>query len=170
LHQLITIRSSVVHWPVAFAPGNTLFPQDLDRPGHVKFDLETTLTQTWKGMIGLSRSKVFGPVVSSRDMTDQSPITFNFQVRSIGVSNFGIEALKNIIEATGVVPAVNQVEAHPLLPQDDLVAYCKEQNIHLTAYSPLGNNSWGRENLTTAPEGVKTRLHVVHGQLILFMQ
>ena len=36
---------------------------------------------------------------------------------------------------------MNQIEAHPLLLQDDLVAYCKEHNIHLTAYSPLGNNS-----------------------------
>ena len=36
---------------------------------------------------------------------------------------------------------MNQVEAHPLLLQDDLVKYCAEHNIHMTAYSPLGNNS-----------------------------
>jgi L-glyceraldehyde reductase len=40
---------------------------------------------------------------------------------------------------------VNQVEGHLLLPQDDLVKYCKKQGIHITAYSPLGNNrEWRR--------------------------
>ena len=41
----------------------------------------------------------------------------------------------------GVVQVANQIEAHPLLLQDDLVEYCKKNNVHLTAYSPLGNNS-----------------------------
>jgi aryl-alcohol dehydrogenase-like predicted oxidoreductase len=67
-------------------------------------------------------------------------LTSFLKVRAVGVSNFSIEHLKGIIAATGVVPTVNQIEAHPLLPQDELVAYCKEQNIHITAYSPLGNN------------------------------
>jgi len=57
------------------------------------------------------------------------------KVRSIGVSNFAPEHLQAIIDSTGVVPAVNQVERHPLLPQDPLVKYAKGKNIHLTAYS-----------------------------------
>jgi L-glyceraldehyde reductase len=46
-----------------------------------------------------------------------------------------ISQLETIIKGTGVVPAANQIERHPLLRQDDLIAYCKEKNIHITAYS-----------------------------------
>jgi L-glyceraldehyde reductase len=35
---------------------------------------------------------------------------------------------------------MNQIEKHPLLPQNDLMEYCKKEGINLTAYSPLGNN------------------------------
>jgi L-glyceraldehyde reductase len=62
------------------------------------------------------------------------------KVKAIGVSNFNIKKIEGIIDATGVVPVVNQIEAHPRLPQDELVEFCKQKNIHITAYSPLGNN------------------------------
>lgn len=58
-------------------------------------------------------------------------------VRAIGVSNFQIHHLRDIIEDTGVVPAVNQVEYHPRLAQKDLLAFCKSQGIQLEAWSPL---------------------------------
>jgi len=61
------------------------------------------------------------------------------RVTSIGVSNFTQPMLEGIIKATGVVPAANQIEAHPVLPQEALTKYCQEKNIHITAYSPLGN-------------------------------
>jgi len=64
------------------------------------------------------------------------------RVRAIGVSNHQIHHLNDIIEDTGVVPAVNQVEFHPLLTQRELLAYCREKGIALEAWSPLmqGNN------------------------------
>ncbi|PCH42768.1 Aldo/keto reductase [Wolfiporia cocos MD-104 SS10] len=64
----------------------------------------------------------------------------------------GSTYVQGIVDATGVWPAVNQIEAHLLLPQDDLVAYCKEHNVHITAYSPLGNNVFGKPKLTNYPE------------------
>ncbi|CAH0021770.1 unnamed protein product [Clonostachys rhizophaga] len=60
--------------------------------------------------------------------------------RAIGVSDHTIDHLEALITATGVVPAVNQVERHPILRQDDLVTYCKAKGIHITAYSAFGNN------------------------------
>lgn len=86
----------------------------------MKLDLETSLVDTWKAMIKLLDTG---------------------KVKAIGVSNFSIDHIKGIAEATGVWPVANQIEAHPLNLQDDLVQFCKEHNIHITAYSPLGNNS-----------------------------
>ncbi|KAI9270616.1 NADP-dependent oxidoreductase domain-containing protein [Phascolomyces articulosus] len=60
-------------------------------------------------------------------------------VKSIGVSNFTIPMLEQISKECEIPPAVNQVEIHPSLPQEELLAYAKKQNIILTAYSPLGN-------------------------------
>jgi 2,5-diketo-D-gluconate reductase A len=60
------------------------------------------------------------------------------RVKSIGVSNFTIEALQEIIDATGVVPVVNQVETHPYFNQAALRAFEKEQGILHESWSPLG--------------------------------
>lgn len=57
--------------------------------------------------------------------------------RSIGVSNYTVGHLKELIDATGVVPTVNQVEFHPYLNQKELLDYCKSQKIQVEAYSPL---------------------------------
>lgn len=60
------------------------------------------------------------------------------RVKSIGVSNFSIKTLETLLPHVKVVPAVNQVEMHPLLPQLELLDYCKKKDIVLTAYTPLG--------------------------------
>ncbi|RDB24967.1 Aldehyde reductase 1 [Hypsizygus marmoreus] len=137
----------LVHWPIAFPPGNGLNPPHATKEDEIAIDTTTSLVETWKAMIALPKSKV----------------------RSIGVSNFTIDQLKGIIEATGVVPVVNQIEAHPLLPQDDLVAYCKAQNIHITAYSPLGNNLIGRPKLTEHPvvKEVARKLDATPAQVLI---
>ncbi|WP_199617129.1 aldo/keto reductase [Paenibacillus alkalitolerans] len=64
------------------------------------------------------------------------------RVRAVGVSNFNIHHLQDIMADGDIVPAVNQVEYHPLLSQRDLLAFCKENGIQLEAWSPLmqGNN------------------------------
>jgi len=137
----------LIHWPVGFSPGKGLFPLNPQNSKQVELDLQTSLVDTWKAMLALPKSKV----------------------RAVGVSNFTIEHLKGIISATGVAPAVNQIEAHPLLPQDELVAFCKEHNIHITAYSPLGNNTVGAPLLIENPvvKEVAKKLGATEAQVLI---
>ncbi|MFC7045071.1 aldo/keto reductase [Halobacteriaceae archaeon GCM10025711] len=58
-------------------------------------------------------------------------------VEHIGVSNFEPEQLDTARDVLGELPFANQVELHPLLPQDDLRAYADETGLELVAYSPL---------------------------------
>lgn len=58
-------------------------------------------------------------------------------VKSIGVSNFQVHHLKDVMEDSGVVPMVNQVEYHPHLSQKPLLDFCKQNGIQLEAWSPL---------------------------------
>jgi 2,5-diketo-D-gluconate reductase A len=57
--------------------------------------------------------------------------------RDIGVSNYPIELIDQLIDATGEVPVVNQIEWSPFGHSDDMLRYAKEKNIVIQAYSPL---------------------------------
>lgn len=59
------------------------------------------------------------------------------RVRAIGVSNFLVHHLEDLIATAEIKPMVNQVEFHPHLTQEDLRAYCKKEGIQLEAWSPL---------------------------------
>jgi len=61
------------------------------------------------------------------------------KAKSIGVSNFNTVRLKELLSIAAILPAVNQVELHPYLPQFELKEFCDKHNIHLSAYSPLGS-------------------------------
>jgi len=59
-------------------------------------------------------------------------------VRQIGVCNFSIKKLQKLIDK-GATPAVNQIELHPYLQQNEMVRFCEKNSIVLTAYAPLGS-------------------------------
>ncbi|KAI3516864.1 hypothetical protein L1887_15971 [Cichorium endivia] len=65
--------------------------------------------------------------------------------KSIGLSNFSSRKIQEILSFAKILPAVNQVEMNPLWQQKQLNQYCKEHDILLTAYSPIGGigNAWG---------------------------
>ncbi|KAJ3711830.1 NADP-dependent oxidoreductase domain-containing protein [Lentinula guzmanii] len=60
------------------------------------------------------------------------------KARAIGVSNFSIKNLEILLQSAKIVPAVNQVELHPYLAQNELRQYCKNKGIIIEAYTPSG--------------------------------
>lgn len=93
----------------------------------VHWPVKDTYRETWKALVKLYEDK---------------------KVRAIGVSNHHIHHLNAIIEDTGIVPAVNQVEYHPRLTQKELLAYCKEKGIQMEAWSPLMQGNLDHPTLT----------------------
>lgn len=103
----------------AFTAGDKLFP--LDKDGVFRLE-DTPATETWKGMEKVLKTG---------------------KTKAIGVSNFNIRRLKELLAVAEVVPAVNQIEAHPYLQQPELKEFCESKGILIQAYSPLGNNEAG---------------------------
>ena len=67
--------------------------------------------------------------------------------RSIGVSNFDIGQLEELAQVSDIVPAVNQIEFHPLWNQSELALYCQEKGIAIQAYSPLARGAYSDREL-----------------------
>ena len=97
------------------------------------------------------------------------------RIRSIGVSNFEPEHLNILIDATGIVPAVNQVELHPLLPQRELREVHAQLGIATEAWSPLGQGSLLVDPVVTeiaadhrkSPAQVLIRWHIHLGNIVI---
>jgi 2,5-diketo-D-gluconate reductase A len=98
------------------------------------------------------------------------------RVRSIGVSNFEVEHIERIMSETGVVPAVNQIELHPELPQEELRAFHAEHKILTQSWGPLGQGKGLLENRhvvevaerkSRTPAQVVLRWHLQLGNLVI---
>ncbi|KAK0479094.1 reductase AKOR2 [Armillaria luteobubalina] len=98
------------------------------------------------------------------------------RAKAIGVSNFSIKTLEELFKTAKIVPAVNQVERHPYLAQNDLLAYHKTKGIATEAYSPGGSRNAIREdpviNEIAAKRGVSpTQVilawHIAAGMIIV---
>jgi 2,5-diketo-D-gluconate reductase A len=97
------------------------------------------------------------------------------RIRSIGVSNFEPEHLETLVDATGIVPAVNQVELHPRLPQTKLREVHARLGIATEAWGPLGQGSLLTDpKITTVAEGVGrtpaqvlVRWHIQLGNIVI---
>jgi len=86
--------------------------------GNVGDAVSPSIRETWEAMESLVRDGL---------------------VRSIGVSNFSSRKLQDIMSYASIKPSVCQVEVHPYHRNDALISWCREHDIHVTAFSPLGS-------------------------------
>jgi len=91
------------------------------------------------------------------------------KVKAIGVSNVSIDFFEPLLKEATVIPAVDQVELHPSCYQEELVNYCREKGIVVTAYSPLGSDA---SPLLTNPvvEKIAKKYDVTTANVLLSLQ
>ncbi|PKY07315.1 Aldo/keto reductase [Aspergillus campestris IBT 28561] len=106
----------LMHWPVAWERGPEPFPQRDGKPAVIEVDY----VDTYKAMENLIPTG---------------------KARAIGVSNFSKAEVERVLQNSLVVPAVHQFERHPWLQQREFVDWHKSKGIHVTQYSPLGNQN-----------------------------
>jgi len=106
----------LIHTPFAFQPGDEQDPRD--KNGNVIYDNGVTLLDTWRAM---------------ETLVDVG------KCRAIGLADITLDKLIRIYESARIKPAVVQVEAHPYLPETELLEFCKEKGIVLLAFAPLGH-------------------------------
>ena len=82
-------------------------------------------------------------------------------VRNIGVSNFGVSLLRDLLSQARIRPAVLQIESHPYLVQSKLVRYCQAESIAVTAFSPLGAGSYVPLGMATHEQSVLNEPRIV---------
>ena len=146
--QLDYLDLYLMHWPVAQKKGTTVPQSDEDIIPLAELPLEVT----WAAMEKLLSDGI---------------------VEGIGVSNFSAKKLSGLIEKAEVVPAVNQIENHPLLQQNELIDYCRVNQVAVTAYSPLGSQPHeGEESVLDNPviKEIAGRLKITPAQVVLAWQ
>ena len=132
----------LIHFPIAqeFVPFEERYPPGwLFDPSQPQLGMKTQkvpLADTWGAMEELVQSGL---------------------ARNIGVCNYGVSLLRDLLSYCRIRPAVLQVELHPYLTQEKLLRFCKEEKIAVTAFSPLGALSYVPISMAEANETVLTQ-------------
>lgn len=122
--QLDHLDLYLIHWPVAFKP-EVFFPRS---PSDYLSLEAVPIIETWQAM--------------------EECVGKGF-TRKIGVCNFSTKKLEDLLAAASMPPMMNQIELHPYLQQQEMLTFCRQRNILLTAYSPLGSSD--------RPKGMKKK-------------
>ena len=111
----------LIHWPTAFelnnADAKNPFPRNAD--GKIIMDDEACYVPTWLKLEELYKK--------------------GDKIKAIGVSNFNESQLNELLAKASVVPQMHQIEIHGYENMAEMVKFCQDKKIQVTAYSPLGN-------------------------------
>ena len=151
----------LAHWPVTFQAGPAINTASAARTATVSergevLDEDGQIVKDWThccASIAATNGEQGSYVPTWREM--QRLVIETDKVRAVGTSNFNIEQLQEVLLAEGDVPvSCNQIEAHPWLPNSDLIAFMRDHAILATAYSPFAPKSTPGPTLLEDP-GVK---------------
>ena len=112
--QLDYLDLFLIHWPIHFKP-DVMFPK---RPEEFLAPETIPIIETWRAMEKMVQKGL---------------------CRFIGVCNFNLPRLVELKAQASIQPVMNQIELHPLLQQQKMLEYGKQNDVLLTAYSPLGS-------------------------------
>ncbi|KAI9801013.1 MAG: hypothetical protein M1825_003547 [Sarcosagium campestre] len=107
----------LMHWPVAFERGENPFPKGEDG---INRTIPVDYLETWKAM---------------------EKLLAGGKTKAIGISNFSRAEVERLLKEATVVPAAHQLELHPYLQQPAFMEFHKQKGIHVTQYSPFGNQN-----------------------------
>lgn len=122
--QLEYLDLYLIHWPVAFRP-QVFFPKGA--ADYLPLE-QVPIIETWQALEACVGKGL---------------------VRQIGVCNFSTKKLGDLIAKASIAPMMNQIELHPYLQQQEMLKFCRENEVLLTAYSPLGSSD--------RPKGMKKK-------------
>ncbi|VDK35637.1 unnamed protein product [Taenia asiatica] len=105
----------LVHWPVAYKPGDELVP--IDKDGKTIYD-DVEIEATWKAVEGLVKEGL---------------------VLHIGVSNFNESQVQRILDCASIKPVMLQIESNPHFPNQKLIDFASSKGIFSTGFAPLGS-------------------------------
>ncbi len=113
--QIDSLDLYLIHWPVAFRS-------------------EVLFHNSAKDLIGLNELPIATTWSAMENLVDKG------LCNHIGVSNFSVPKLKELLGTANIKPEMNQIELHPYLQQPAMLEFCNSNSIHLTAYAPLGSS------------------------------
>ncbi|ESQ40047.1 hypothetical protein EUTSA_v10016020mg [Eutrema salsugineum] len=138
--QLDYLDLYLIHWPFRLREGASRPPKAGDV---LDFDMEGV----WREMEKLVKDNL---------------------VRNIGVCNFTITKLNKLLGMAELIPSVCQMEMHPGWRNDQMLQLCKENEIHVTAYSPLGSQQGGRDLIhDQTVDRIAKKLNKTPGQVLV---